>query len=131
MFGPGILIPHSGQFRFRVANGFMPLNHCIDSSFTLGIQRRDVLSCRINLPAESFGFRLSLGILDGGTFPFTREAFCLDGQTVERALELPRYLPQSLGNGSVFKQICSRVLNLGFSSLSDRELIGIRFFSRS
>src|SRR3989442_6430507 len=109
----------------------MPLNHRIDSSFTLGIQRRDVLSCRNNLPAEGFGFRLSLGMLDGGTCPFTRQAFCLDGQTLERALELPRYLPQSFGNGGVFKQICSRVLNLGFSALSDRQRLGIRLFSRS
>ncbi len=108
----------------------MALDHGINCLFTLGIQSRDVLSGRIDLFVEGVGFCLSLSMLRGSTFTFTRQPFCLNSKTLQRSFDLSGNLAQSLGNGGMLQQIRSRILNFSFGLRGQGKLFGIRLFCR-
>src|SRR6185503_19575112 len=96
-----MLIAHTRQLRFRVANRFVTTNDSIDRHFTFCLQLRNTRPRIAELACILLSFNLSLRVLARGTIALARKAFGLLRQTFERCFELPCDLAHSLGNRSL------------------------------
>ena len=72
-----ILVTHSGQLSFRVADRFMTTHDGIDRDFAFGLQFSDTRTGVAELTRKALGFEFSFRVLAGGAIAFTRQTFSL------------------------------------------------------
>ena len=63
-----VFVTHPRQFRIRVANRFVALNHRVDGQGTFGVKLGHIFAGSINFLTELVGCFLVLRILRSGSF---------------------------------------------------------------
>src|SRR5262249_2588572 len=77
MAGTREFVTHARQLRFRVADGFMSTNHCINGRFAFSLQLRNACPGISQFECKSFSFEFSFGVLARSSIAFTRETLGL------------------------------------------------------
>jgi hypothetical protein len=123
-----MFISDASQFSFSIADRLVSLHNGVDSSLAFGMKSRDMLPCRIDFFTEGISFPLAFRMLRRGTFPFTRQAFCLHTKTLECAFQLPHNFAQPFGDGGVLEQVCPGIFDFGFRVRGCGKFLSIRLF---
>src|ERR1044071_5167709 len=72
-----MLVTHTCQLRFGVADCFVTADHGVNRCFALRLKTCNSCTCIAQFTRKALGFQFSLGVLARGAIAFTRKAFSL------------------------------------------------------
>src|SRR5688572_21389611 len=131
MTGARVFVAHACQLGFGVADCFMSANDSIDGRFAFGLEPGYTATRVLKVARQLLRFDFSFGVLTGSAIAFAGQTVSLLRQAFESAFELPRNLPDALGDRRLREQFGARVFDLDFGGRRAGEFLRVRLFSRA